>query len=646
MLGTKSDSVGGGGGYPTVPMRVRSIDRLRTSEYHSILELSIVSSGAIKERNDSLRGSCLVVSRLSRGVPRGEVSSREEIASADRRDAPRAAWAPSPGALGPARVAASITAGLLLGLTVGIDSHFAASLAVVSLIPWLWALERSTMLGAFALSVLTAVVYGCASSAWVPDALRSLGSTPAEAALGWLIASAWAKSPILVPAGLLFRVLRPASPSGLRPICQCLCFAASLMLAEHAVYRIPHGLPWGLVGHSQISAPGAAQLAILGGVPTITFALAILNVSLYRLLTSPSPESIRFAAAAATGWMALSGLGLGVAQWTRPPAPDGPGSRALLIQPDLPREERQSVHLQAVNLARLHQQTARAMTETDPSPDIVYWPESTLVLHSANRAEMLEQLREVVDQIGTTVVLGVVEHPRSGSDDSSKNFVLKVEPNEGIVARFDKAIPVPLVESNSDPMGQAWLRTLFGHAATHSGQIQPDGSLETRRAGFSNAVVLCFEALFPHSVVAQGDDARAQAIINLADNSWVSSPIAARQLTRFARFRAIEQRLPLLRIAHGGLSVVVDEFGRTVEEVPLAQASYAIAELRRSHPPALPERLAIASLPLGAGVGLWATFVLASVWSRSHRRSPRGAFNEDEAHEYRRPPPRPSRSLS
>jgi len=607
-----------------------------------------VNSDATKEVDSTLRGSFIVALRVVRGVLHDDLSSsREQIADDDGRDSARAGRTQAAAASATARVVAATAAGVLLGGTVGVDPRFGALLAVVSLIPWLWALERSTMVGAFALSGLTAVVYGGASSSWVPDALRSLGSNPTEAAAGWLIASAWAKWPILIPAGLAFRLLcRPAAGNLGHQIRQTLCFATTLMIAEHAAYRIPNGLPWALLGHSQISAPGVAQLAILGGVPTISFALAILNVSIYRLLAYPSPASVRFAAVAVGGWLALGGLGLGVAQRARPSEPDGPSTRALLIQPDLPREERQSVHLQAVNLSRLHEQTARAMADANQSPDIVYWPESTLVLHPANRAEIPEQLREVVDRIGATVVLGVVEHPPSGSGNPSRNFVLKVEPNEGIVARFDKAIPVPLVESSSDPMGQAWLRTLFGHAATHSGQIQPDGSLETRRAGFSNAVVLCFEALFPHSVVAHGDDARAQAIVNLADNSWVSSPMAARQLTRFARFRAIEQRLPLLRIAHGGLSVVVDEFGRTVAEIPLGHAGYEIAELRRSHPPALPEKLAIVSLPLVAGVCLWSTFLLASMWSRSHRPSPRSAFNEDEAHESRRPPPRPFRSLS
>ncbi|MGH7338633.1 MAG: hypothetical protein ACREI7_13710 [Myxococcota bacterium] len=70
--------------------------------------------------------------------------------------------------------------------------------------------------------------------------------------------------------------------------------------------------------------------------------------------------------------------------------------------------------------------------------------------------------------------------------------------------------------------------------------------------------VLCYEVLFP-SIVASRRTPDSVAIVNLADDSWLPGDGASRLLVQLARFRAIEQRLPLVRVAHGGLSGVIDE---------------------------------------------------------------------------------------
>ncbi|MGH2667761.1 MAG: nitrilase-related carbon-nitrogen hydrolase, partial [bacterium] len=111
--------------------------------------------------------------------------------------------------------------------------------------------------------------------------------------------------------------------------------------------------------------------------------------------------------------------------------------------------------------------------------------------------------------------------------------------------------------------------------------------------------VLCYEVLFP-DLVARRRTPDSLAIANLADDSWVESERPSRHLTNIARFRAIEQRLPLVRVAHGGLSAVVDPFGRLIETLPRhTYAAHRVA-LHSSPPPAVRERAAIFALPVAA----------------------------------------------
>jgi apolipoprotein N-acyltransferase len=147
-------------------------------------------------------------------------------------------------------------------------------------------------------------------------------------------------------------------------------------------------------------------------------------------------------------------------------------------------------------------------------------------------------------------------------------------------------------------------------------------------AKFSITPALCYEVLFPQIVAARRSP-DSLAILNLADDSWVRGETATRQLADFAAFRAIEQRVTLIRVAHGGLSAVVDPFGRTLLELPLDQWAHARVSVRASPPPTGSEKAALIALPLSTGGGVW--WILAA-WGRKNRlRSKRDTSEPKEA---------------
>jgi apolipoprotein N-acyltransferase len=88
--------------------------------------------------------------------------------------------------------------------------------------------------------------------------------------------------------------------------------------------------------------------------------------------------------------------------------------------------------------------------------------------------------------------------------------------------------------------------------------------------------------------------------VNLADDGWLSSREASRQITQLARFRAIEQRLALVRVAHGGVSAVVDEFGRVRERLPVGRYAARRVAVYAAKPATWRERAAILAPPAAA----------------------------------------------
>jgi apolipoprotein N-acyltransferase len=283
----------------------------------------------------------------------------------------------------------------------------------------------------------------------------------------------------------------------------------------------------------------------------------------------------------------------------------------LLLQPDLPRGERWAENLQASQLARIARETERALGEPGPKPDAVLWPENLLTSPLDRSSELAAALQAGVDRLGVPVILGAVRSANGSDPDLYRSSVLWLEPGRGIVAALDKTRAFPWLEAGSASQGASLVARAFGGAARGK-KVEEAATAGALRGRFSLAVVLCYETLFP-AIVAERRDPQSVAIVNLADDGWIGGAGATHQLAAFASFRAIEQRLPLVRVAHGGLSIAVDPYGQEILALPEDAWAHGRVEVRGGPPPGFAERAALLALPLATGAGVW--WLLAR-WSR------------------------------
>jgi apolipoprotein N-acyltransferase len=103
--------------------------------------------------------------------------------------------------------------------------------------------------------------------------------------------------------------------------------------------------------------------------------------------------------------------------------------------------------------------------------------------------------------------------------------------------------------------------------------------------------LICYEAIFPGAVVDPSD--RPGVLINVTNDGWFGTSTGPFQHFASARFRAVEEGIPMLRAANTGISAVVDAYGRVVTRSNLEVEAVIDANL----PPAL-------SPPLFARFGL------------------------------------------
>ncbi|MGB6228888.1 MAG: apolipoprotein N-acyltransferase, partial [Litorimonas sp.] len=135
--------------------------------------------------------------------------------------------------------------------------------------------------------------------------------------------------------------------------------------------------------------------------------------------------------------------------------------------------------------------------------------------------------------------------------------------NPAVAATNDKRKLVPFGEfiPGGEPVERLGARLV----STALGSITP--APEKRIALFPGlppiSPQICYEVIFPGLTPA--GDARTgppQAILNQSNDAWFGATLGPDQHAAIARYRAIEEGLPLIRSAANGISGVFDSFGR------------------------------------------------------------------------------------
>ncbi len=331
--------------------------------------------------------------------------------------------------------------------------------------------------------------------------------------------------------------------------------AAAWTLVEWLRSWVLTGFPWNMLGTAwTFSEPMMQPAAWIGayGLSFATFCLAALPATL------ADPDVTLRRSGVVLGSCAIllgSWYGAGAARLASAADDTVPGVRLRLVQPAIPQKLKWQSDLR---LAHLRRQVAMSLEPLGdgPPPTHVIWAETAVpyVVDLERTADLFAFIAQAAPP-GGQVIFGAPRAQRG--DEFLRNALLAVDEHGTVGAYYDKTHLVPFGE-------YVPFRSVLRFSKlvqTRGDFVSGDGLKTLRVAGLPPfSPLICYEVIFPGAVVGAGE--RPRLLLNITNDAWFGLSAGPYQHFASARMRAVEEGLPLVRVANNGISGVVDAYGR------------------------------------------------------------------------------------
>jgi apolipoprotein N-acyltransferase len=325
--------------------------------------------------------------------------------------------------------------------------------------------------------------------------------------------------------------------------------------------------PWLPLGLATSRFPMLAQIADLSGVRGVSFWVAAttgLLTDAWLLRGEQRRALVRLGVVVAVA-VAVAGYG----RWRLGSITMQSVAPIAIVQPNIPQEEK----WQDDNRDRIMSILARLTREgMRGEPHLIVWPEVALPGYLVQNPDWTDTLRALSAPTRIPILFGVldVEFLPTRAPDGTQEYEVfnaaMTTDSTGAIARqrpYRKEFLVPVVERVPflDP---DWFKGLKYFGGFGRGEDQAPFRYAFGEAG----VLICYESIFPQ-LSREYRRGGVEILVNITNDAWFGRSIAPHQHEAHLAFRAIENRLGIVRAANTGISAYIDPLGRFHDETAL-----------------------------------------------------------------------------
>lgn len=373
-----------------------------------------------------------------------------------------------------------------------------------------------------------------------------------------------------------------------------------------------NGYPWYLVAHPVVEWPLCAQTADLLGTYFVSFLVTMVGGAVVDgLRASRAAMPVNRAIGSMAAALVLTAAAIGYGGWRlAEEGPPSPGPEILVIQTNLPQDNKidWTIEQQVEDVKHFIALTRQAWDEArgaGVTPMLVAWPETMLPgmgLEPATIATLVEgrylpgdAFSSAIEQlaaelgvpmlVGSPVFIGLRPEGLRWAWDEHYNSAYLVTGSPPF-DRYDKCFLTPFGEVMPYISAWPWLEEKLLAIGARGMRFDLDAADEITRfelpwprpgastprpqaVGF--ATPICFEDTVAHvcrRMIYEEGAKKADFFVGLSNDGWFGANDAGRaHHAQIARFRCIENRVPMIRSVNTGLSIAVDSAGRVTGAV-------------------------------------------------------------------------------
>lgn len=237
---------------------------------------------------------------------------------------------------------------------------------------------------------------------------------------------------------------------------------------------------------------------------------------------------------------------------------DDEGLSTLLIQPNINLYDKRDFTSKEQTLDKIINMTHNNLSDTT---QLIIWPESAMPFHRMqNRKDREYVINRLFQTDDSYLLSGNIFY--EGKDIYNSSVLLS---NNGVESVYHKRQLVPIAEHVPFSENFDYLKNI-NIGQTNFSKGKEDHVFDV--AGYRFSALICFESTFPE-INRRHANQGIDAIIYLVNDGWYTTLPEPGQHAKQSVFRAIENRLPVIRCTNTGISMFISPSGKIENYIEL-----------------------------------------------------------------------------
>jgi apolipoprotein N-acyltransferase len=356
---------------------------------------------------------------------------------------------------------------------------------------------------------------------------------------------------------------------------QLFLIPAAWVALEWARSYIFTGFGWGLLGYSQSCNLPVIQIADITGTYGVSFIIIMFNVAAFFAIKNFRKKNEYLLPVIITTILLIGVLGYGIFRVNN--IFTGEKLKIAVVQGNIPQDKKWDERFVGMILERYGILTKSC---AESKPDLIIWPETSVPGFIENQSILLKWVKSLAVGADSPILVGAPRYERSAGRELYYNSAFLFLKDGSPAGYYDKIHLVPFGEYvplqnlfffvhrfAPRPIGDfigGKEFTILGFPLERSAKADNISWRLKKRIGFG--CLICFEDIFPNlarSFVRNN----AGFLVNITNDAWFGKSSAAYQHAQASIFRAVENRVNVIRAANTGLSCFIDQKGRIISRV-------------------------------------------------------------------------------